>query len=179
MSRKTPKLRKHKLHQLFLEGLGDAVLEHSDINSVPLLINLKPPFPIALRLYIYNCTNPPGGRALNEYKIQIILPGQERGKRASLDYSGGRMPLLAAYACIADKIDDGVFILWDAYKHKDFSYSANMQVKSDAIIKALSSPIAISKRSNDEIVISSRPQYLLDAIKYRVKVIRNDVKEAY
>lgn len=177
MNERTPKLRKQKLNQLFLAGLDEAVLKHSEIDAVPLLIDLKPPFPLNLRVYLYNCTNPPGGRALDEYKIQVILPGQERGQRGSLDFSDGRMPILAAYACLADEVKDGVFVLWDAYKHEDFSYSANMQVKSDTIIKALSTPFSISKRSNNEIVIASRPQYLLKAIKYRVAVMREGIKE--
>lgn len=177
MIERTPKLRKQKLHQLFLDGIGEAVLKHSDINNVPLLIDLKPPFPLNLRVYLFNCTNPPGGRALDEYKIQVILPDQVRGHRASLDFSEGRTPILAAYVCLADEVKDGVFVLWDAYKHDDFSYSANMQVKSDTIIKALSNPISLSKRGNNEIVIAVRPQHLLKAIKYRVEIMRNEIKE--
>lgn len=165
------------MNQLFLEGLGDAVLMHNDIYAVPLLIDLKPPFPLNIRVYLYNCTNPPGGRAIDEYKIQVILPGQERGQRGSLDYSDGRMPILAAYACIADEVKNGVFVFWDVYSHRDFSYSANMQVKSDTIINALSTPFSISKRSNSEIVIAARPQYLLMAIKHRVAVMREGIRE--
>ncbi len=178
MSENPPKLRKSRLNYLFIASLGDTVLEHSDLNSAPLLVDLKPPYPLKLRVYLYNCTNPPGGRALDEYKIQIILPGQERGRRACLDYSGSRMPILAAYVCFTNEEKDGVFVLWDAYKHDDFSYSANMQVKSDTIIKALCSPLSISKRSNSEVVIAVRPQHLLDAIKCRVSIMKNDIEEA-
>ena len=178
MRRNPPKLRKWQMHQLFIEALGDAVLRHSSYNSAPLLVDLKPPFPIKLRVYIFNGTNPPGGRALDEYKIQIILPEQTRGSRASLDFSDGRMPILAAYICIADEIKDGVFVLWDAFKHDDFAYSANMQVKSETIIKALASPTALSKRNNDEVIIAARAPYLLDAIKCRVEILQRNIKEA-
>jgi len=170
------KLKKQQLNQLFIEGLGNAVKEHNGIDAAPLLVDLKSPFPLRLRVYLFNCTNPPGGRSLDEYKIQVILPGQARGSRASLDYSDGRMPILAAYACFADEVKDGVFVLWDSYKHDDFSYSANMQVKSDTIIKALCAPLSISKRSNDEVVIASRPPHLLDAIRHRIKIFRKDLE---
>jgi len=163
------------MYQLFIDALGDAVLKYSDFESAPLLVDLKPPCPHRLRVYLYNCTNPPGGRALDEYKIQIILPGQERGCRASLDYSDSRMPILAAYVCVADEVQDGVFVLWDAFKHDDFAYSANMQVKSETIIKALCSPLSLSKRGNDEIIIAARAPYLLDAIKCRVEIMRKNI----
>ncbi len=178
MSERPPTLKKQKLHQLFIDGLGDVVQKHGDLDCAPLLVDLKPPYPLRLRVYLYNCTNPPGGRALDEYKIQIILPGQSRGSRASLDFSDGRMPVLAAYVCIADEVKDGVFIIWDAYKHDDFAYSANMQVKSDTIIKALSSPLSLSKRGNNEIIIATRPQYLMYAIKCRVTLMRKGIEEA-
>lgn len=176
MSRRPLKLKKQQLNQLFIEGLGSAVKEHNGFDAAPLLVDLKSPFPLRLRVYLFNCTNPPGGRALDEYKIQVILPGQARGSRASLDYSDGRMPLLAAYACFADEVKDGVFVLWDSYKHEDFSYSANMQVKSDTIIKALCAPLSISKRSNNEVVIAARPTYLLDAIRHRIEILRKDIE---
>lgn len=150
--------------------------EHNGFDGVPLLVDLKPPFPLRLRVYLFNCTNPPGGRALDEYKIQVVLPGQARGTRASLDYSDGRMPILAAYAHFDDEVRDGVFVLWDSYKHEDFSYSANMQVKSDIIIRALCAPLSVGKRSNHEIVIAARPPYLLDAIRQRIAILRRDIE---
>lgn len=170
------KLRKQILNQLFVEGLGDAVLKHSGFRSVPLLVDLKPLFPLRLRVYVFNGTNPPGGRALDEYKIQVILPDQKRGNRGSLDFSDGRMPILAAYVCIADEVKNGVFVLWDAYKHSDFAYSANMQVKSETIINALASPISCSKRNNDEIIIAVKALYLLDAIKYRIEILQTNIR---
>ena len=94
---KHPRLKKQELNKLFLNGLGDRIQTHGSEDSAPLLVDLKPPFSIKLRTYLFNCTNPPGGRALDEYKFQVILPGQIRGKRASLDFSDGRTPILAAY----------------------------------------------------------------------------------
>jgi hypothetical protein len=173
------KLRKLCLNRLFLDGLGDAVstFNHEDAN--PLLVDLNPPYALRLRVYLFNCTNPPGGRALDEYKVQVILPGQKRAERASLDYSDNRMPLLVAYVCLSDNSDEGVFVLWDSYIHADFSYSANMQVKADAIFKATYEPIAESRRNNEETVVVARPQYLLKAIKRRIEIMSERVREEY
>lgn len=177
-SRGSPRFRKEQLYKLFIEGLGDIVEKHSDFNKPPLLVDLMAPYPLRLRVYLYNCTNPPGGRSIEEYKFQVILPGQKRGDRGQLDYSDWRMPILAAYALIGDNIGDGVFVLWDAYKHDSFAYSANMQVRAETILKALSSNVAISRRGNGEIILATRPQHLFEAIKCRVSTLADDKEEA-
>lgn len=177
MSTTPQKLRKDRLNQLFVDGLGEAVLQTSNLANTPLLIDLKEPYPLRLRVYLYNLTNPPGGRALDEYKFQVILPGQQRGTRASLDYSDARMPLLAAYVYFSNDIKDGIFVLWDATKHEDFSYSANVQVKAETIIKALCTPVASSVRGNNEIVLAARPQHLMAAVKMRIDIMRQNIKE--
>jgi len=70
---------------------------------------------------------------------------------------------------------NGVFVLWDADKHDDFAYSANMQVKSEAIIGALSSKVSKTKRNNNEIIVAARPEYLYDAIKCRIDIMKEDI----
>ena len=166
------RLRKNELNRLIIEGIGDKVEQHSSEESAPLLVDLVAPLSLKLRVYLFNCTNPPGGRALDEYKIQIILPGQKRGERGTVDYSEGRMPILAAYA---SEGDSGVFLLWDADKHEDFSYSANMQVKADVIINALYSDVATITRKNGEIILAVRPQHLYKAIKCRLEIRRKEI----
>lgn len=166
------RLRKNELNHLFLEGLGNKVKWHSGEESAPLLVDLTAPLSLRLRVYLFNCTNPPGGRALDEYKIQVILPGQKRGERGVLDYSEGRMPILAAFV---PEGTEGVFLLWDADKHEDFSYSANMQVKSDVIIRALYSNIASITRKTGETILAVRPQHLYSAIQRRLEIRRQDI----
>ncbi|PCL91876.1 hypothetical protein [Paenibacillus lautus] len=178
MSTRTHRLSKTKLNTLFVNSLGDAVLKAENINDKPLLLDLRKPYPLRLRVYLYNCTNPPGGRALDEYKIQVIVPNQGRGTRGNFDYSDGRMALLAAYVSFSDEITNGVFVLWDAMKHVDFSYSANIQVKSETIIEALCIPVSKGIRGNDEVVLAARSQHLLSAIKMRIDLISNDIQEA-
>lgn len=106
---KPKKLSKQELNKKFIEGLGDAVVWSSeDEGAAPLLIDIATPngAELRLRVYLYNLTNPPGGRAADEYKAQIILPGQKKKEKGNLDYSDGRLPLLAAYA---QDDGDGVF----------------------------------------------------------------------
>lgn len=162
------RLSKQILNSIFIGGLGASVKQHSGIN--PLLVDLVPPFPLRIRAYLYNCTNPPGGRAPDEYKFQIILPGQKRGARGVLDFSDGRTPVLAAYARMTDEVKGGLFVFWDPYKHKDFAYSANMQVRTDTIIRALYEPVALSCRSNGEIILAARPEHLAEALQMRVAI---------
>ena len=177
MSDKPKKLKKQELNRRFIEGLGSHVCWTSDEDSAPLLIDIRSNTgtEYRLRVYLYNLTNPPGGRATDEYKAQIILPGQQKKERASLDYSDGRFPLLVAYA---QEGKDGVFVLWDADKHDNIAFSSNIQVKSDAIIKALYKRIVRSCRTNNEIIVSARPQYLYEAIRERMSIMRQNVLEA-
>ena len=177
-SKESPRLKKDQLYRLFVDGLGDSVEWHSDFDKPPLLIDLKAPYSQRLRIYLYNCTNPPGGRSLNEYKFQVILPGQKRGQRGYLDFSDWRMPILAAYALIGDKIDDGIFVLWDAFMHEDgLAYSANMQVRSETILKALGSTVSMSRRGNGEVILAARPRHLFDAIRQRVSIMADRAKD--
>lgn len=178
MITRSHKLRKARLNRLFVNSLGNAVLNVENLDDKPFLIDLRKPYPLRLRVYLYNCTNPPGGRALDEYKIQVIAPNQQRGTRASFDYSDGRMALLAAYTFLSDEIENGVFILWDATKHADFSYSANFQVKAETIIEALCIPVATGTRGNKEIILAARPQHLLSAIEMRMDIMSRDIREA-
>lgn len=172
MFERPKRLSKQVLNKTFLDGLGDRVKWHNGVLSSPLLIDLFAPLPLRLRVYLFNCTNPPGGRSLNEYKFQVILPGQQRGDRACLDYSDGRLPIIAAFVYEGTS---GVFLLWDAYKHKDFAYSANMQVKADVIIQALCSKTAQCKRNNGEIIVAAQPNNLFEAIRCRTDIMRQEI----
>lgn len=173
---KPKKLKKDELNKLFIGGLADRVTWTSGEDSAPLLVNIKTDSGVEYRLraYLFNLTNPPGGRANDEYKAQLILPGQKKRERASFDYSDGRFPLLAAYA---QEGEDGVFVLWDAYMHDQIAFSSNIQVKSDAIIKALYKKFVRSKRTNNEIIVSARPQYLYEAIKERINIMTENILE--
>jgi hypothetical protein len=151
------------LHKTFLNALGAAVASHGDLEKKPLEVDLTSPLPPKLRVYMYNATYPPGGRTMGEHKIQLIVPGQNRGERGNFDSSGGRIPLLVGY-----RQDLGIFMLWDAELYVDFSYSRNVQVKPETVYEAFAQGLARQKRNlwsqPKEIVIAADARHLAQAI---------------
>ena len=123
--------------------------------------------PPKVRVYLYTATHPPGGRTTGEHKIQLIVPGQDRGQRGDFDYSDGRIVLLAGYEPELD-----VFILWDAGLYRDFSYSRNVQVKAETVYTAFAGRIGRQMRKlrkvGGETVIAARSGKLGDAIVERM-----------
>ena len=163
------RLSKKRLNQIFINALGSTVTCVQDPEGNPLLLDINIPYNVQVRVYIYNCTNPPGGRALGEYKIQPMIKGHQNGDKCHFDFSENRIPLVVGYAQILGSVDDGVFILWDAYKHDEFSFSANFQVKAQVIVDALSIPIAEGKKTNGETILAARSNHLLKAITKRIE----------
>ena len=162
------RLSVEQLHRTFLDSLNGLVASHSDVDTKPLEVDLKNPLPPKLRVYIYNATYPPGGRTMGEHKIQLIVPGQERGTRANFDSSGGRIPLLVGY-----RADLRIFMIWDAELYQDFSYSRNVQVMPETVYEAFARGIGKQKRNlwtgEGEIVITSDARHLDQAILERQK----------
>ena len=171
MNAGTHRLSTVRLNQLFLDGLGAAVEYVQSVKEKPLVADIRlGSYTAKLRAYLYNCTNPPGGRASDEYKCQIIVPGQERGQRGHFNFDG-RIVILGAYALLSEEQDIGVFVFWDAMCHENFSYSANIQVKTDVLIGALSSPVSYGRRNNNETIIACRPEHLLKGIEERIHIV--------
>lgn len=158
-----------ELHEHVLDALGNRVVSHTDITQKPLNLDLRYPLPSKVRLYVYNATVPPGGRATGEHKIQLIVPGQARGQRGNFDHSGGRIPLLIGYQNEMD-----VFVLWDAALYEDFAYSRNVQVKAETIIEAFAGQIGRQSRhlgtDQTEVVLTARPDQLADVIIERYNI---------
>lgn len=158
-----------EIHEAFIKALNGFVLSHSNLVKKPLEIDLKPPLPHKVRLYPYKATYPPGGRALGEHKIQLMVPGQQRGQRASFDYSDGRIVLLGGY-----RPDLETFILWDADLYTDFSFSRNVQVKAETIYAALAGEIGTQERrirgNGTEVVLTTRPDLLSQALQLRMEL---------
>ena len=164
------------LHRRFIDGLGPtAVLSHSPWEEKPFSIDLAAPLPLRVRLYIYNATQPPGGRPLGEHKVQLIVPGQKRSDRASFDNTDGRIVLLVGYAA-----EEDVFVLWDAGLYSDFAWSRNVQVKAETIIQASAGKLAFQERRLRprsgrpivETVLAAKPRLLAQAIIRRMDLSR-------
>ena len=156
------------LHQYFIDALGDAVRWYSTLEKKPLELDIVKPYPLRLRVYMFNCTNPSGGRPVDEYKSQLIVPNQKRSTRGNFDNSDGRLVLLVAYACVYGSPSEGVFVLYDALYHTDFSYSANLQVKAAIINNAFVEPLSLGKKNTGETIIAARPEHLVEAIDRRI-----------
>lgn len=156
------------LHRCFLKALGDDVIATSDVSQKSLEVDLRYPLPPKIRLYIYNITDPPGGRTIGEGKIQLIVRGQQRGTRGSFDDSDERIVLLSGY-----KEDVNVFVFWDAGMYSNFSYSRNVQVYTETINAAVGGAIAEQTRNlrglGEEIAIAVRADNLRQGILKRIQ----------
>jgi hypothetical protein len=150
--------------------LGDKVADHADLGEKPLEVDLVPPLPTRIRVYMYNATDPPGGRPLGEHKVQLIVPGQERDERGNFDDSGLRMPVLVGYAP-----HEEVFVVWDAALYCDFAYSRNVQVKTETIAAAIAGQVGRQTRhlhTGTEIVLTATAGKLAEALRQRVEIRR-------
>jgi len=149
------------IQRTFVQALGDSVIECSALDQRPLKVKISKPIPIELQVYAFPATNPPGGRSIHEYKFNLNVPNQVKGEKGNFDSSC--YPLLVSYA-----EDYDVFVLYDASKHKDFSYNANVQCKDDLILRAMKDRVSRATKTNGEVLYAARSIYLSEAIKSRL-----------
>ena len=171
------RLKQTELHSLFLQDVGAYAENIFDNGRKPLYIHLKPPFNRDLKVYVFNCTAPPGGRTIDEFKVQLILDGQKRGERGRFDTSDGRTVLIVGYATPFVDALDGIWVLFEFDKHRDFAYSANIQVYLRQILPALSTNVYVCQKHNKEILVISQRQYLLNALIERFDIDLNVMLE--
>jgi hypothetical protein len=172
----TERVTQEDLHRRFVAALGRGVRSHVPFDVKPFDVDLVPPLPQRVRVYIYNATRPPGGRPLGEHKVQLIVPGQHRGQRACFDHGDGRIVLLVGYAA-----EEDVFILWDSGLYADFAWSRNVQVKAETIIKASAGKLATQERqlrptrgqAASETVLAATSRRLSEAIERRMELTRD------
>ena len=171
-----PSLDSHQLHGALLHALGDAVLWHSENDKKPLEVDLAAPLPSRVRIYMYTLTDPPGGRPVGEFKIQLIAPGQKKGNAASFDTSDGRIVLLIGY-----HPDTNVFVLWDAMLYPQFPHSRNVQVTGETVYGALGGGVAFQERklrTGIERVLAARGQKVAAAVRERFMLtVERDISE--
>ena len=160
------------LQEHFVNSLGLAVESSSNIAVKPLLVNIKKPYSLKFRVYLFNCGNPPGGRPIDEYKV-VLNVDQAYGTRGNFDISNGRFALVVGYVRTYD-----IFVLWDASKHKNFAYNKNLQVKADTILNAFVNPTSQQQRrtnNGEEIILAARSEYLLQAIMERLNIMYTEL----
>lgn len=180
LPRLTTRVSQTEMHSRLIDLLGKRVLQHGEIKSKPLEIDLGGSLPVRIRVYMYNATRPPGGRPLGEHKVQLIVPGQRRGDRGSFDHGDDRVVLLVGYAA-----EEDVFILWDAGLYSNFAWSRNVQVRAETIIEATAGKLATQFRQlrpGDgpavvETLIAAPAERLGEAVDTRIQLTRQRLIE--
>jgi hypothetical protein len=162
-----PALPKSEIHERIVEALGSDLEYAGDVESVPFVIKCRGLVRVAV--YAFTVTDPPGGRDAQELKIQLIAPGQGRGERGTFTPPDeDTFVVLLGYSALHD-----VFVLWDAYKHQDFAWSKNCQVRLPAITDARLTGLGLQYRelsTGPETIIVARPDHLHSALVKRVHV---------
>jgi putative restriction endonuclease len=83
------------------------------------------------RFYLWTVTHVESSdRPADEFKIQLILPGQARGDRGDLELD------VVPTFLLGYSPDFGVFVAWEARFHADFSYSKAVQVQESLLSEA-------------------------------------------
>ena len=164
------RLTQKELHSLFLHDVGVNAEDIVDNGKKPLYLRLSFPFNRELKIYIFNCTSPPGGRSIDEFKVQLILDGQKRGERGKFDTSDGKTTLVVGYATPFVDTLGGISVLFELDKHMEFAYSANIQVYLRQILPALEKNVHVCQKHNKEILVLSQRQYLIEALQERFNI---------
>jgi hypothetical protein len=164
-------LPKKFLHKQILIACDNEIQDHGPVDTVPFDLQLAGIG--AVRIYAFTLTSPPGGRPTDEYKIQMIVPGQSRGSRGALDMSGEGFTLLLGWSQ-----EEEVFALWDAYAYSSFAFSRNLQVKGATLWVAKAVGVATGERhlrggAGVETVVAARPDWLTRAIIVRIEQSSN------
>lgn len=159
--------RTRLVHEAFLKALEGAVANHSDPARKPLLVDLLPPEPLRLRIYMYSLVGGAGERARREYKVVLRVPAQSVGAYGSFDHSGDRFTTVIGYDADLD-----VFVLWDASLHPRFKNGGNLQVRDDVVRTAAAVGIAESIRTltgrTREVVFACQTSVLRRALHARI-----------
>jgi putative restriction endonuclease len=94
----------------------------------------------AARIYLWTVTHVESSdRPEDEFKIQLILPGQLREARGALVMSRSIPTFLMGYSP-----DFGVFVGWETRLHADFSFSTAVQVKEETLEEARNTGWAVA-----------------------------------
>jgi hypothetical protein len=163
-------LTKNIIHGAVVEALSDDCVWHDVPGTVP--FRLRSTHCGDLMVYGYTLTLPKasvGVRPSGEYRIQVIQPGQERGRHHALplEYDDQAFTVLLGWTPI-----DRVFVLWDAYAHDSFVWSQNVQIQGEAIWGAALSGLTTSRRQlrggrGVETAVACRADRLLDGLALR------------
>lgn len=136
------------------------------------------------RFYLWTVTpdrSVPGARPPGEFKIQLIVEGQRRGSRGSLELEGAHTTLLGYSP------DFGVFVGWEARLYSDFAYSRNVQVRDGLLAEGRNTGWAVgeprSLQGTEEVRVASSPGNLMHFLRVSREADREKLvgqwREAY
>ena len=139
------------LNAVDLSGWRSIVLDDNKPFHLRIFRNDEKGFNV--NIYIWNCTHGGGSaRAKDEYRVQLtsVVPNLVAGESTILlGWHGGY----------------GVFVAFDMTKHDgQDSSSPSIQIKEDTLQNAHAHAFAIYRRSNSEIAVAFRPEFLVDYI---------------
>ncbi|MGW2029782.1 hypothetical protein [Streptomyces sp. NPDC001811] len=166
----------------FGKALARALRDHLSVvptedalRTKPLLLRLKPPLPLRLRVYIFRATQHISERQEGAFRVQLTtktnpLAGDLPKPRYKFERTDNVRCMLIGY-----NPELRTFIIWDADLHDatGFTYSSGVQAPPGVVFKALAAGIAESKRTlkrspRAETIIAARPERLAEAIERRV-----------
>jgi len=131
-------------NRVLYSKLRAALPPEADFESAPERIHpaivLIPRFG-RVRIYLWTVTpdrSIEGARPPGEFKIQLIIAEQARGRRGHLE-----LDQIATFL-LGFSPDYGVFVGWEARLYPDFAYSANVQVREELLSEARNSGWAIA-----------------------------------
>ena len=153
-----------ELQLRFVSDLGDFAEVLSSKDMWPLQIRVKS-IGLILAVYLFPNTNPHGGRAFEEYKFNLKVPGQKQNERSNFDYSLGD-PLLVSYA-----EDYDVYVIYEAKMHHDFLWSSNIQSRVELLRSASINGFATATKKNGERLIGVTSSKLTKGIIEHLKLL--------
>ncbi len=164
------KLKQVELQKMIREDMQQCIIESSNTGTKPLYLTCGAPLNCKLKIYLFNCTNPPGGRKHDEFKSQLIIENQKKSERGRLTEEFGEFVLIIGYAVPFGNQDKGVYIIWETEKHREFSFSANLQVKLDPMLETTEKNVVLYTKGSGEVVVIARREHIVEAIKKRLDV---------
>lgn len=156
-----------RLHEALVTAFNGRVAYHSDLARKPLLVDLRPPESLRLRIYMYSLVGGIGELARREYKVVLRVPAQRIGAYGAFDLSDGRFTTVIGY----DR-DLDVFVLWDATLHPRFKNGGNLQVR-DQVVRAAAAAgtaetIRILKSGAREVVFACQTSSIWRTLRARI-----------
>ncbi|MFJ3586802.1 hypothetical protein ACIPPS_31865 [Streptomyces sp. NPDC090127] len=163
--------------------LARALREHlavvpgeESLRGKPILLRLRPPLPLRVRLYLFRATQHASERQAGTFRIQLTVgepvPHSER-RRFRFDRSDNVRCLLAGYHA-----ELRTFILWDADMQDaggGYPWSKGVQAPPSVVFGAVARGIAeevrqLRRPNRVETIIAARSGHLAEAIERRVSL---------